>query len=155
MATKNWSAPNVGATGRRRIVPMTGVGFIAGQIQSKTIPYTGKRPASMGGRTRYWSTINFLNINLQPGRHTPWTASELARQDYFKVVSQRVAAMYKNPADVQKMLTSYQNSLTLPSAYEGVYAADCLNVYSWAWQVIYARAGGDTSQVPEHWPYDN
>lgn len=155
MATKGWSAQNVGATGSRRIVPMTGVGFIAGQIQSKKLPYSGKRPASMGGRTRFWSTINFLSVNLSPGRHTPWTVEELSRMACFGAVSHNVAAMFKNPAQLQKIQTSYSNSYNLPSAYEGIYAADCLNIRSWAWQVIYARSGGSAEDVPTTWPFDN
>ena len=56
---------SVGASGRRRIVPMMGIDYIAGNIErkkSKHGPY-GARYASIGGRTRKWSTINFLQVN--------------------------------------------------------------------------------------------
>lgn len=62
--------PNVGSTGIRRIVPMIGIDFIAGDLKKKgrvvkrgdENPY-GFKPASMGGRTRKWSFVNFIAIN--------------------------------------------------------------------------------------------
>lgn len=84
---RNFIKPNVGAKGRRRIVPMMGIDFIAGQIERKGTPDDkyGKKPASLGGRTRYWSFVNFLHVDSNMGRQTALSAGEITARENFKI----------------------------------------------------------------------
>lgn len=84
MAVKN---AGTGARGRRRLVPMMGIDFIAGNIESKTTPVQrggqypyGMRGASIGGRTRRWSEINFLQVNEAGVNRAPKATTEALRR---------------------------------------------------------------------------
>lgn len=79
----------VGATGRRRIVPMLGIDFIAGDIKRKDAyegnRYGGIKP-NIGGRTRSWSNINFLQVNANPNsiHEVPPSASQMSQHTRFR-----------------------------------------------------------------------
>ena len=150
MAVKpNWSKQAVGDSGVRRIVPMLGVDYIAGQIKIKKKPYSGKNKASMGGRTRYWSTINFLNISSGAGRTSPYTAAELARQDQFGNSSTYASLICKTPQTLNSIMTDMSNG----TPRNGIDPADCLNLFQFAWRAAYSyqENGGTLPQQPT-WP---
>lgn len=149
MAQHTWQKQPVGDSGVRRIVPMLGVDYIAGQIQLKGKPYSGGKKASIGGRTRFWSTTNFMSISSGLRRQTPYTASELERQDKFKLVSQTTSLYNKTLPVVQAVTTDLTNN----TAREGIYPAEAVSRYNWMWRVIYAfiDGGGTLPQSPT-WP---
>lgn len=147
--TPSWSKQAVGATGVRRIVPMLGVDYIAGQIQIKKKPYTGSKKASMGGRTRYWSTINFLSVASGQGRSSAYTAEEIARQERFGLTSQTASTYMKNLQVLQPMMTDFSNDVS----YYDVKPSDQLNLHYYCWKVIhnFLKEGGTLPQTPT-WP---
>lgn len=145
----NWSKQAVGASGVRRIVPMLGVDYIAGQITIKKKPYTGGKKASIGGRTRFWSTTNFLNVASGQGRTTPLTAAELSRQQAFGDTSKFAHKTYVNPQTLQSLMTSYATGVIS----HGVDPADCLNLYQYLWRAAYSfQASGGTLPDVATWP---
>lgn len=102
---RKFNYPNVGTSGRRRIVPIMAIDFIAGQIDqkgstvtrvqnSKYIKPYGNKGASIGGRTRKWSSINFLNVNNGMGRTSPITAKEVqARNNFLRARKSALATL--------------------------------------------------------------
>lgn len=107
MAEK-WSNANVGSSGRRRIVPMMGIDFIAGNIERKQPEYGaggsqslgryGRRPACIGGRTRKWSNINFVQVTPSgPRRNTQYKTSEILWQTNFRIACQSAAVTINSP----------------------------------------------------------
>lgn len=145
----NWSKQAVGASGVRRIVPMLGVDYIAGQIQIKKKPYSGTKKASMGGRTRFWSTTNFLNISSGAQRMTPLSASELVQREQFGNSSKYASDVTKTPTTLQLVLTDFSNG----TPRNGIDPADCLNLYQFVWRATYAyQAGGGTLPQQPTWP---
>lgn len=104
-----------GAVGRRRLVPMLGIDYIAGQIKRKrklsneALKRYGFNPASIGGRTRSWSTINFLNVEI-PGFNRAQTATQLDIQEKFTIAVKSARATRMNPASLQKIFVDIQNN---------------------------------------------
>ena len=145
----NWSKQTVGNTGVRRIVPMLGVSYIAGQITIKKKPYSGNKSASMGGRTRYWSTTNFLNISSGRGRTTPYTSEEIDRIERFSATSTFSSLTIRNPQTLNALQTDFKAG----NVAHGIDPADCLYLYQYLWRAAYAyaAAGGTLPQVAT-WP---
>lgn len=102
---RNFVKPNVGSTGRRRIVPMMGIDFIAGDIERKGRParsgFTESKPygvkgPSLGGRTRKWSFINFLQVNTNAARSTAVTEGEMTQRENFSNAVRSASATIQN-----------------------------------------------------------
>lgn len=150
MANKpNWSKQAVGASGFRRIVPMLGVDYIAGQITIKKKPYSGNKKASMGGRTRFWSSVNFLNVSSGQGRSSAYTPEELDRFTKFGNTSTFSHKTYINPTTLNALLTDFHAG----NIAHGVDPADCLNLYQYLWRAAwqYQQEGGTLPAVAT-WP---
>lgn len=110
--------PNVGARGRRRIVPMMGIDYIAGQIERKGSPIAsrgdnskpyGQKPPSIGGRTRVWSFINFLNVDSNMGRSTEVTSVEVATRTTFANAVKSMNATFRDLTKVGLINVDFKN----------------------------------------------
>lgn len=157
---RQFSNANVGTTGRRRIVPMMGIDFIAGDIKrkvpeygagAKDHPYNsyGTPPASMGGRTRKWSTINFLQVNKgYTGRAAK--PSEIAWRQNFATASKSAAATVKNPAALNALMTDWRNGAT----YLGQFSNRFATMRGWVTAVRMAQIGSgiDIQPTTNTWP---
>jgi hypothetical protein len=107
--------PNVGSTGIRRIVPMVGIDFIAGDLKKKgkTVsrgtdkPY-GLMPANMGGRTRKWSFVNFLQVNTSQISDNPSNAQMDARE-HFATATRSANATCLNLSSAALVLMDFKN----------------------------------------------
>lgn len=133
MAEK-WQNANVGTSGRRRLVPMMGIDFIAGNIERKQPEYGaggsgvsairyGRRPACIGGRTRKWSNINFIQVTPSGARrNTPVKASELQQRQYFAIASQSAAATIMNPAAIAALQADWRAGSTRKNKDSKAYA---------------------------------
>lgn len=149
MANKpNWSKQAVGTTGVRRIVPMLGLDYIAGQITIKKKPYSGGKKASMGGRTRFWSTTNFLNVSS--GRYeVSQDPIHVQVRQRFRDTSTFSHKTYINPTTLNALVTDYRAG----NISHGIDPADCLNLYQYLWRAAYAyAAGGGTLPDVATWP---
>lgn len=101
---------NVGSSGIRRIVPIVGIDFIAGNLATKsdlvkrgtTYPY-GSRPASIGGRTRRWSQVNFMQVNPANFRVDAPNASQTAARTNFTIAVKSALATIGNLAVVTRI----------------------------------------------------
>lgn len=137
---RTFTMPNVGARGRRRIVPMMGIDFIAGQIERKGSPVAsrtaptstvakpyGQKPPSIGGRTRAWSFINFLNVDANMGRSTDVTAAELAIREDFRICTLSALATYQNLDTQAKVTTDFRNGVV----YGGISSNDYATPRGW------------------------
>lgn len=117
----NWQKANVGVTGRRRLVPMMGIDFIAGNIERKQPEYgaggkkagRGGRPACIGGRTRSWTNVNFFQITPSgPRRNTPPKASEIQQRLRFATATQSAAATVINPGALSALMADWRAGST-------------------------------------------
>lgn len=145
---RNFIYPNTGARGVRRIVPMMGIDYIAGQIEKKGTPNEryGKKPASMGGRTRRWSFVNFLNIDGNAGRSTPVTAAEQIQQQKFSTATASMRATFLNLS----VLTQVQNDFyVLGTTYFGVNPSDYATIRGWVMAIRYSTNAPETAN---EWP---
>lgn len=147
------SKPNVGATGRRRIVPMMGIDFIAGNIENKKGPVRdayGVKPASMGGRTRRWSFINFLQCNPS-GRQTaePTEDQQLLRNS-FTLAVKSANATAKDLTVLPRAQTDYTNGVK----YQGINPYDYATFRGWLMVIRRAQisAGVPISENYTTWP---
>lgn len=113
----NWQKANVGASGRRRLIPMMGIDFIAGNIERKQPEYGaggkkggyGGRPACIGGRTRSWTNINFFQVTPSGARRsTPTKASEIQQRLHFATATQSAAATVKNPSALSALMADWR-----------------------------------------------
>lgn len=149
MANKpNWSRQDVGTSGRRRIVPVLGVGYIAGQIAIKNKPYTGEKKASIGGRTRYWSSVNFLNVSTGRYIDDP-NAQQIAQRERFGDTSTFTKKTMMNPQTLNAAMTDFKAG----NIAHGIDPADCLNLRYYVWQAAYSfAAGGGTLPDVATWP---
>lgn len=139
----------VGTIGRRRIVPVVGVNYIAGQLAFKNKPYKSNKTASIGGRTRYWSSINFLSIATGLGRTTDFTAEELNRIEMFTKAAQYTALVMHNVTSLQAIQTDISND----TPREGKYRTDFISIGNWVTSVAYnAQANGKTLPTTPTWP---
>lgn len=117
----NWQRANVGASGKRRLIPMMGIDFIAGNIERKQPEYgaggkkyaRGTRPACIGGRTRNWTNVNFFQVTPSGARrHTPVKTSEIQMRQYFTTASQSAAATVQNPSALNALMTDWRTGAT-------------------------------------------
>lgn len=142
-----------GARGRRRIVPMMGIDFIAGNIESKSTPITrggrypyGTRPASIGGRTRAWSDINFLQVNpAGMNRVAAATVEVLKRRVNFKnaVLSSR------NTVINLMVLTQIQQEFLGHVVRQGVNPDLYATMRGWVTAVRMAQIAAGQTITPE------
>lgn len=106
--------PNVGSTGIRRIVPMIGIDFIAGDLKKKgqtvargtSKPY-GIKPANIGGRTRKWSFINFMQVNTNQFQDNPSSAQSTAREN-FATATRSANATLENLSVVPSIIVDFK-----------------------------------------------
>lgn len=143
---------NTGAIGRRRIVPMLGIDFIAGQIarKYKPNPRYGQKPASIGGRTRKWSTINFMQLQIK-GRTAMYSAADLERQANFTIASQSATNTLKTLPVFQSVLTDFLTNKTR----QGVPASAYATARGWCMAVRYAQilAGAEITPETTDWTW--
>lgn len=132
---RSFVLPNVGARGRRRIVPMMGIDFIAGQIERKGGPIPqraassstvvkpyGQKPPSIGGRTRSWSFINFLNVESNMGRSSAPTAAEVGNRTNFTNATLSALATSENLQVLSRVLADFQAGTVYNSISPNDYA---------------------------------
>lgn len=158
---RQFSNANVGTSGRRRIVPMMGIDFIAGDIKRKRPEYGagsfnhpntqtyGIPPANMGGRTRKWSTINFLQVNKgYTGRQAK--TSEIVQRQNFATASKSAAATVQNPAVLNALMTDWRNGAT----YLGQFSNRFATMRGWVTAVRMAQIGLgiDIQPTTNTWP---
>lgn len=145
-----------GAIGRRRIVPMLGIDFIAGQIKRKrkltnvALQRYGFNQPSMGGRTRSWSTINFLNIEV-PGFNRNKTSDELARQEQFRIAVKSAQATIMSPSSLQPIQIDIANN----TPRMGKYYSDYATLRGWVMAVRWAQisAGQEITETTTAWTF--
>lgn len=109
--------PNVGSTGIRRIVPMIGIDFIAGDLKKKgqvikrgtANPY-GFKPASIGGRTRKWSFVNFIAISSNVYDAVPTTA-QLDQRENFAIAVKSANATINNLSSAAQVVLDFKNGV--------------------------------------------
>lgn len=120
--------PNVGSTGIRRIVPMVGIDFIAGDLKKKgptvsrgsTKPY-GLKPANMGGRTRKWSFVNFLQVNTNQFEDNPSNAQMEARSN-FANATRSANATCENLTSLAKVIMDFKDGTARQGVDPNKYA---------------------------------
>ena len=120
--------PNVGSTGIRRIVPMVGIDFIAGDLKKKgqTVsrgsakPY-GIMPANMGGRTRKWSFVNFLQVNTSQFQDNP-SNDQLTARENFATATRSANATLDNLAVVPLILVDFKEGTARQGVDPNKYA---------------------------------
>lgn len=143
--------PNVGSTGIRRIVPIVGIDFIAGQLEKKggpiasrgTVEYPyGKKSASIGGRTRNWSFVNFLNVRTSFGQGGA-SASQQSQRANFATATNSQRATMQNLTSVSKIIADFtgrSDSAYVPvQVRAGVDANDYATVRGWVTAVRLAQ----------------
>lgn len=160
---RSFVMPNVGARGRRRIVPMMGIDFIAGQIERKGAPINqrqgpgespikpyGQKPPSIGGRTRSWSFINFLNVDANMGRSTNVTQAELASRENFRISTLSALATYKNLSIQAQVTTDFRNGVV----YGGVRSNDYATPRGWVTAIRREQINMGVQVTPTYtvWP---
>lgn len=159
---RQFSNANVGASGRRRIVPMMGIDFIAGDIKRTAPEYgaggTGNRtrttygvsPANIGGRTRKWSNINFFQVNPAGRRITDFNQSQRTAQLWLATASQSSAATLMNPA----VLATLQADWRYGTTYLGRNSNQYATMRGWVTAVRFAQlnAGIDIQPTTNTWP---
>lgn len=149
MANRTFQNAYVGTTGRRRLVPMLGIDFIAGQIARKRQPLPsrsdayGLNPASIGGRTRKWSTINFLNLQTK-NRYTNFSSSQLDNMDHFTTASKSADRTVKNPAVITAIQIDWKNA----TVRQGVNPNDYATARGWVFAVRMAQIADGVQITP-------
>lgn len=158
---RQFTNANVGTSGRRRIVPMMGIDFIAGNIERKQPEYGaggsqsgskyGRRPACIGGRTRKWSNINFVQVTPSGlRRNTPYKISEIQWQQNFGIACKSAAATVQNPAVLNVLMTEWRNGAT----YLGQFSNRFATMRGWVTAVRMAQIGMgiDIKPTTDTWP---
>lgn len=160
---RSFVMPNVGARGRRRIVPMMGIDFIAGQIERKGSPIAqrdtdfteqikpyGQKPPSIGGRTRPWSFINFLNVDANMGRSTQVKQAEIASRDHFRTCTLSALATIQNLQVLAQVNADFAGGKT----YGAVSSNDYATVRGWVMAIREAQIANGQTITPETatWP---
>lgn len=147
---------SVGASGTRRIVPIMGIDFIAGNIELKKAkhgPY-GARTASIGGRTRHWSTINFVQVNRAGrGRTTAITAAEINRQQMFSTACKSAVATLMNAQVISVLNTQWMNGTVVYNTDPNKYATK----RGWVTAIRFKQLENGESITPttDTWPPSN
>lgn len=155
------SRKNVGATGKRRIVPIVGIDLIAGNLAPKrdlifrgtdgdTAVY-GARPASIGGRTRRWSTINFMQVNPSNVKIDQPTAADIQRRQNFNISIKSMGATLKN----LQVLTTVQSDYAYRVVRQGVDPYEYATLRGWVMAVRYAqlRDGQEITATTDTWTF--
>lgn len=150
---RDFQKASVGASGTRRLVPMMGIDFIAGNIelkQGKHGPY-GARPASIGGRTRQWSNINFVQVNRAGrGRSTQVKASEIQARQEFATAVKSSAATVANVSVLNALMLDWRNGATYLSQDSNTFAT----MRGWVTAVRWAQIqnGIQITETTNTWP---
>ena len=151
--SRTFQNASVGASGTRRLVPMMGIDYIAGNIERKKSqhgPY-GARYASIGGRTRKWSTINFMQVN-PAGRHrsTQVKASEITQRNNFKIACQSAAATVSNPAATSSLQQTWRMGTVIKGKDPNNYAT----IRGWVTAVRWEQIANGEEITPQTntWP---
>lgn len=156
---RNFVKPNVGSSGRRRIVPIMGIDFIAGDIERKgrparsgatdTKPYGVKGP-SIGGRTRSWSFINFLQVNTNAERSTSVTTEEQTQRENFSNAVRSANATINNLAVAASIVRDFSAGTIYLNVNPNAYAT----LRGWVSAVRFAqiKAGQTITPTTDTWP---
>ena len=157
--------PNVGASGRRRIVPMMGIDFIAGDIDTKaepirertttggTVKYPyGKKGVCFGGRTRFWSRINFMSVSTN-SRNAFVTANQITARTNFTNGTGSSRATLEDLT----VLTRVQQDWIADTNYLGVIPHNYATIRGWVTAVRMAQIAEGVQVTPEYttWPPQN
>lgn len=146
---RTFTKPNVGASGRRRIVPMMGIDFIAGQIERKGSPIAsrgsnikpyGQKPPSIGGRTRSWSFVNFLNVDANMGRSTEVSAEELQIRGNFRIGVLSANTTLKDLAILAQVQADFVNN-TIYNRDSALAPSNYATVRGWLTAIRLAQLG--------------
>ena len=153
---REFTRPNVGASGRRRLVPMMGIDFIAGNIETKKGPISGRqtgdasdpygvKPASIGGRTRLWSFINFLQVNPANRPKTQPDQDAMQRRLNFSTARKSALATLRNLSVLTQVMLDFGNGVTRQSVSPNDYAT----VPGWVMAVRMAQIAAGQTITPE------
>lgn len=147
------SLKSVGASGRRRIVPMMGIDFIAGNIESKQeiIPRYGGRTPSIGGRTRKWSNINFMQVNSSIRRSVPLTQNQMRWHESFKTATNSQRATMDNLA----VRVAIQNDWINKAVRAEVPSSQYATIRGWvtAVRIAQIQAGVPITDTTNTWEF--
>lgn len=148
---RTFTKPNTGSIGRRRIVPMMGIDFIAGQIELKGkvvsrdgVKVYGTKPPSMGGRTRNWSFINFLHIDRNAERTSVPSQAEVDNRSAFSNATQSANATMQNLG----VVAAVQADFKAGTSRQGVDPNNYATLRGWIAAVRMAQQAAGTSITP-------
>lgn len=145
--------PNVGSTGHRRIVPMIGIDFIAGDLKKKgkINERYGNKPASMGGRTRKWSFVNFLLVSSNAPLPPATTSQQTGRLN-FANATRSSAATLDNLTQRAKIIADFKNGKVCQGVDPTIYAT----INGWVSAVRYAQimAGVEITPTYTDWNFE-
>lgn len=157
---RNFANANVGASGRRRIVPMMGIDFIAGDIKRKDPEYGagglnnrrgrsqyGVPPANIGGRTRKWTNVNFFQVNKAGRNYRTPKPTEIAYRLLFANCCKSAIATIHNPANIARLQAEWRAGTTYFNCNSNQYAT----MRGWVTAVRLAQ-GGDIQPTLDTWP---
>lgn len=160
---REFIAPNVGSTGKRRIVPIMAIDFIAGQINQKGSPIEsretsngktyyapyGMKGPSIGGRTRKWSFINFMHISKGGFRKTPLTIGEVEQRNRFITAQSSARKTLTSLSVLTKVQEDFTNGVTRAGANPSEYAT----ILGWVFAVRMAQilAGQEITADTTSW----
>lgn len=159
---RTFTKPNVGASGRRRIVPIMGIDFIAGDIKRKGQPVSrdneypyGVNPPSIGGRTLKTSFVNFLHISSNAPLPEPTTSQQTGRQN-FSTARKSAIATLANLSVYTQITREFWGSKeqgTTPVVREGVDPNDYATMTGWVMAVRMAQiaAGEQITDQTNTW----
>lgn len=147
---RSFMKPNVGSTGIRRIVPMIGIDFIAGDLKKKgrvvkrgdDNPY-GFKPASIGGRTRKWSFVNFIAISSNVYDADP-TNAQLNQRENFTIAVQSANATIQDLSSVAQVTLDWKEGTVRVGINPNNYAT----IRGWVAAVRQAQIEAGTTITP-------
>jgi hypothetical protein len=137
---------------------MMGIDFIAGDIK-RTIPKYGAGafssnygvpPASIGGRTRKWTNINFMQVNKAGGNRHTATAGEIAVRTMFTNASKSALATMMLPANIAVLQAEWRTGTTFLGCNSNTFAT----MRGWITAVRIAQIlnGVDIQPTTTTWP---
>lgn len=155
---RNFANANVGASGRRRIVPMMGIDFIAGDIKRKDPEYGagglkngyryGVPPANIGGRTRKWTNVNFFQVNKAGRTYRAPKTTEIAARLHFSNCAKSTIATIQNPANIARLQTEWRAGTTYFNYNSNRFAT----MRGWVMAIRYAQGPDVVTPTLDTWP---
>lgn len=158
---RQFANANVGASGRRRIVPMMGIDFIAGDIKRKDPEYGagglknrggayryGVPPANIGGRTRKWTNVNFFQVNKAGRNYRVPKATETAWREHFSNCAKSTIATIQNPANISRLQTEWRAGTTYYNYNSNQFAT----MRGWVMAIRIAQGPDVVTPTLNTWP---